>query len=194
MFFLQAFSTFLLRSRPLIEGHFKQLETAINITFQPYFHFAFVTHLIKGKQKLQSTCIFVVLPLIFVAYANCILSNEILCLVELEFTNTFALLNIIQPRGIIFWCKILNIFYEGYRHPDASVVTRVVRVLDFALELVSRYKNNHKYDVNVESAPYLAGILANDIRVVMFALLRDHKRKSRSRMIFPMSNFSRVVQ
>ena len=54
----------------------------------------------------------------------------------------------------------VNTIRTGYRHPDALVVTRVVRVLDFALELVSRNRHSHKYDVNLESAPYLAGELA----------------------------------
>jgi len=49
------------------------------------------------------------------------------------------------------------IFFPGLCHPDPLVVTLVIRVLEFSLELISHQRPCHKYEINHDSLPYIAG-------------------------------------
>nr|CAB3264303.1 neurofibromin [Phallusia mammillata] len=48
---------------------------------------------------------------------------------------------------------------KGFRHSDSIVIARLIRILDFTLELISRHRSSHKYEVNPESAPYITALL-----------------------------------
>uniref|UniRef100_H2ZA29 Uncharacterized protein n=1 Tax=Ciona savignyi TaxID=51511 RepID=H2ZA29_CIOSA len=46
---------------------------------------------------------------------------------------------------------------KGFRHGDSVVLQRVIRILDFSLELISRHRSCSKYEINLESIAYIAG-------------------------------------
>ncbi|XP_071790650.1 neurofibromin-like isoform X1 [Asterias amurensis] len=48
---------------------------------------------------------------------------------------------------------------KGFRHPSNTTVSRTIRILNMMLEIVSKNRDVDKFDVNVESVPYLAALL-----------------------------------
>nr|XP_002121778.4 neurofibromin [Ciona intestinalis] len=58
-----------------------------------------------------------------------------------------------------FHFAFVTYLLKGFRHNDSTVVSRVVRILDFSLELISRHRGCNKYDVNLDSLPYIAALL-----------------------------------
>ncbi|XP_076800619.1 neurofibromin-like isoform X2 [Clavelina lepadiformis] len=67
---------------------------------------------------------------------------------------------------------------KGFRHSDSVVVARVIRVLEFSLELVARYRSCHKYEVNPDSVPYLAALLPVSVEVKRHCVSRKKSESS----------------
>lgn len=75
-------------------------------------------------------------------------------------SNVFAVCEFLQlssRRFVPDQTSLPAIFFPGLRHPDPLVVTLVIRVLEFSLELISHQRPCHKYEINNDSLPYIAG-------------------------------------
>nr|XP_039272479.1 neurofibromin-like [Styela clava] len=68
-----------------------------------------------------------------------------------------------QALGISFKSRFhfafVSYILKGFRHPDSSVVSRAIRILQFMLELTSRHRQCEKYEVNPDSVAYLTALL-----------------------------------
>lgn len=48
--------------------------------------------------------------------------------------------------------------FAGYRHPSPTTVARTVRILHTLLALISKHLKCDKFEVNIHSVAYLAGV------------------------------------
>lgn len=58
-----------------------------------------------------------------------------------------------------FHCALVGHLIKGFRHPTPTTVSQTARVLNMLLEIVAKPHKRDKFEVNLESAPYLAALL-----------------------------------
>lgn len=78
-----------------------------------------------------------------------------------------------------FHCALVGHLIKGFRHPTLTTVSRTTRVLNMLLEIVAKPHKRDKFEVNLESVPYLAALISVSEEVQS----RVHLRHRVSRMI-----------
>nr|XP_046916512.1 neurofibromin-like isoform X2 [Dermatophagoides farinae] len=78
-----------------------------------------------------------------------------------------------------FHCALVGHLIKGFRHPTPTTVSRTTRILNMLLEIVAKPHKRDKFEVNLESVPYLAALLPVSEEVQS----RVHLRHRVTRMI-----------
>lgn len=78
-----------------------------------------------------------------------------------------------------FHCALVGHLIKGFRHPTPTTVSRTTRILNMLLEIVAKPHKRDKFEVNLESVPYLAALIPVSEEVQS----RVHLRHRVSRMI-----------
>lgn len=82
-----------------------------------------------------------------------------------------------------FHCALVGHLLKGFRHHSPTTVNRTTRVLGMLLEIVAKPAKRDKFEVNHESAPYLAALLPVSEEVQS----RVHLRHRHNRMVLDRS-------
>lgn len=59
-----------------------------------------------------------------------------------------------------FHCALVGHLIKGFRHTTPTTVSRTTRVLNMLLEIVAKPHKRDKFEVNLESAPYLSALIS----------------------------------
>ncbi|KPM02360.1 neurofibromin-like protein [Sarcoptes scabiei] len=86
-----------------------------------------------------------------------------------------------------FHCALVGHLIKGFRHDTPTTVSRTTRVLNMLLEIIAKPEKRDKFEVNLESAPYLAALLPVSEEVQS----RVHLRHRVGRKILDRANSSK---